>query len=88
MVYPLCFVCFRLSEIDDLKRSLEETCEDQKHEVRSLQSKVSEHERDEQNTQQIEAKYKKLRNKLEDANKELEETKLRLVFTWAHEPRD
>ena len=68
------------------KRNLEETCEDQKHEVRSLQRKVSENERDQQNTQQIEAKYKKLCNKLEDTNKELEETKLRLVFTWAHEP--
>ena len=77
MVYLLCFVCFRLSEIDDLKRRLEE----QKHYVRSLQRNVSENERQEQSNQQLEAKYTTVCNKLEDTNKEFEETKLRLVFT-------
>ena len=66
------------------KRSLEEACEEQKHTIKGLQRKVSENERGEQNTQQLEAKYKKLRNKLEDTNKELEDTKLRLVFICAH----
>ena len=67
-------------EIDDLvaeKRKLEEKCDERKHKISSLKTKVHEAEKREKDMEQLESKYKKVRNKLDDTLKELEETKLR-----------